>query len=334
MMAAFDFKRPDRGPVFLNNSLGTSRCIGIKIRQMLTNPEKFSEALCSAYTKYGYDGIRITCDVTVEAEAKGAKTFYPEDGTVSITEHPVKSHEEFQQIKMPNPYTDGRMPVMVKTTEMTRRTLGDDVFIISTVQGPLNTASQLLGVSEMMIMMIKDPGFLEKILKFTAELTVLYGKAMYKAGADGLMIGEAACSPSFIGQRHYVEFAKKYHTMIIDEFKHCGMKRHGFHICGQLAPILQDVTGTGVDSVDMDSPVDMKAARELLGKRVTMLGNISPAELLNAKPERITELCADVLSGKEGLGLVLGAGCTMSPDTPEANIRAMVEAAKKYGVYE
>jgi len=334
MMAAYDFKRPDRVPVFLNNSLGTSRCIGIKIREMLKNPEKFSEALCSGYKKYGYDGIRITCDVTVEAEAMGAKTHYPEDAMVSIVEHPIKSPPDFQKLKMPNPYTDGRMPVMVKTTEMTRRNMGDNVFIISSVQGPLNTASQLLGVSEMMMMIIDEPEYLNKILDFSAELTVSYGKAMYKAGADGVMIGEAVCSPAFIGQRHYIEFAKKRHAMIIDEFKRCGMRYHGFHICGQLGPILQDVADTGVDSADVDSSVDMKAARELLGNKMTLLGNISPSELFNEKPQRITELCEDILSGKDGLGLVLGAGCTMSPDTSEANIRAMTEAAKKYGVYE
>jgi MtaA/CmuA family methyltransferase len=334
MTAAFELRRPDRVPVFLNNSLGTSRCIGIKIREMLTNPEKFSEALCAAYDQYGYDGIRVTCDVAVEAEAIGAKTHYPEDGPVSITTPPVKNPEDFEKIKMPNPHTDGRMRVMLKTTELTRRAAGDSAFIISVVQGPLNTASQMLGVSEMMMMIIDEREFLEKVLAFAAELTVLYGKAMHKAGADGLMIGEAVCSPTFIGRDHYVELAKKHHKNIIDELRRCGINNLGYHICGQLSPILLDVAGTGVDSIDLDSPVDMKAAREKLGNRTAILGNISPAELLNAKPERVTKLCADVLSGKEGLGLILGAGCTMAPDTPGANIRAMVEAAKKYGTYE
>jgi MtaA/CmuA family methyltransferase len=333
MLAAFRFERPDRVPVFLNNSLGASRCIGVKIREMLTSPETFSEALCAAYKQYGYDGIRVTCDVAVEAEAMGGKARYPGDGPVSIIDHPVKGPADFQKLQMPNPHTDGRMPVMIKTTELVRRALGDDVCIISSVQGPLNTASQLLGVSEMMLMIVEEPGLMEQILDFTTELTILYGKAMYQAGADGLMMGEAVCSPSSIGRNHYAGLVKKRHTMIIDEFKRCGLKNHGFHICGQLAPILEDVAGTGVDSVDVDSPVDMRAAREKLGPRMTLLGNISPPELLNAGPQRIRELCAAVLAGKEGLGLVLGAGCTMAPDTPGANIRAMVAAAAEFGVY-
>jgi uroporphyrinogen decarboxylase len=333
MAAAFNFERPDRVPVFLNNSLGSSRCTGIKIGRMLRDPEKFSEALCAAYDHFGYDGIRVTCDVAVEAEAMGAPAHSPEDGAVSIREPLVKDAADFDKLNMPDPFSAGRMPVMIKTTELVRRAR-EDAFIISAVQGPLNTASQLLGVSEMMLLMIEDPEFLEKVLDFTAELTVLYGKEMYRAGADGLMMGEAICSSSSIGPVFYREFAKKRHKMIIDEFNRCGLRRHGFHICGQLAPILADLVEIGVDSVDVDSPVDMKASREKLGAKLTMLGNISPAELLTSKPERIKELCGEVLSGREGLGLVLGAGCTMAPDTPEANIRAMVEAAGEYGLYE
>jgi MtaA/CmuA family methyltransferase len=332
MEAAFNFEKPDQVPVFLNNSLGSSRCIGVKIGGMLRNPEKFSRALCAAYEKFAYDGIRVTCDVTVEAEAMGAPAYSPEDGPVSIKEPLLKGPGDFDKLKMPDPLSGGRMPVMIKTTELVRKTR-EDAFIISSVQGPLNTASQLLGVSGMMLLMIEEPEFLEKVLDFTTELTVLYGKEMYRAGADGLMMGEAVCSASSIGPVFYREFAKKRHKKIIDEFRRCGLKNHGFHICGQLAPILADVAETGVDSIDVDSPVDMKAGREKLGGRVTMLGNIAPSELLNSAPGRIKELCAEVLSGREGLGLVLGAGCTMAPDTPEANIRAMVEAAGEYGVY-
>jgi MtaA/CmuA family methyltransferase len=262
----------------------------------------------------------------------GAASHSPEDGPVSIKEPLIKDQADFDKLKMPNPLTDGRMRVMLKTTELVRR-IKENSFIISSVQGPLNTASQLLGVSQMMLLMIEEPEFLEKILDFTTELTILYGKEMYKAGADGLMMGEAVCSSSSIGPVFYRQFAKKRHKMIIDEFNRCGLRRHGFHICGQLVPILLDVAETGADSVDVDSPVDMKACREKLGRRMTMLGNISPAELLNSNPERIRELCAQVLSGKDGLGLILGAGCTMAPDTSEANIKAMVESAEEYGVY-
>ena len=329
MLAAFNFQKPDRVPVFLNNALASSRVIGVKIKEMVTNPEQFSNALCASYEKYGYDGVRISCDVSLEAEAMGGIARYPEDDVVSLIDHPLKNPEEdFKKLKMPDPYSSGRMPVMVKTTELTRQRLGEKAFIASSLQGPGNMVSQLLGVNEFMLMFYDDPDLLEKLFDFACEVTVLYGKALHKAGADCIIIGEAICSTGSIGPNHYKTFLKKRHKKIIDEFNAAGIKYHTYHICGSLDPILMDVADTGVTSIDVDSPVDMKASREKLGSRMTMIGNISPAEILKSSPERINELCTEVLSGKDGLGLVLGAGCTMALNSPEANLRAMVESAQ------
>lgn len=333
MIAALNFEKPDRVPVFLNNALATSRVIGATIRDIITNPDKFSEALLASYRLYGYDGIRISCDVTVEAEAMGGKATYPIDAAASLVVHPVSCKEDFFKLKKPNPKTDGRMPLMLKTTQLVRKEVKDEVYISSSVMGPLNIASQLLGVQNLMMTIIEDPAYLEQLLDFTSEITVEYGKAMAQAGANTITMGEAMCSVSMIGPHHYKNFVQSRHKRIIDEFNRAGIKYQTYHICGQLDPILEAVSDTGVASIDVDSPVDMKASRERLGSKTTFIGNISPAELVFSSPERITELCASVLSGKDGLGLILGAGCNMSPATPKENIMAMVQAAKTYGAY-
>lgn len=333
MIAALNFEKPDRVPVFLNNALATSRAIGATIRDIITNPDKFSEALLASYRLYGYDGVRISCDVTVEAEAMGGKAVYPPDGPAALVAHPVTCKEDFFKLKKPNPKTDGRMPLMLKTTELVRKELKDEGYISSSVMGPLNIASQLVGVTNLMILIYEDLEYFEQLLDFACEVTVEYGTAMAKAGANTITMGEAMASVSMIGPHHYKNFIQPRHKRVIDEFNRSGIKYHTFHICGQIDPILEAVSDTGVASIDVDSPVDMKACRERLGHKTTFIGNISPAELVTASPERITELCAEVLSGKDGLGLVLGAGCNMSPATPTENIMAMVQAAKTYGVY-
>ncbi|MDD2498641.1 MAG: uroporphyrinogen decarboxylase family protein [Desulfitobacteriaceae bacterium] len=333
MMAALNFEKPDRVPVFLNNALATSRAIGVHIRDIITNPDKFKEALVTSYRIYGYDGIRISCDVTVEAEAMGGKAAYPQDAGASLVKNPVSSKEDFFKLKKPNPKKDGRMPLMLRTTELVRKEVGDGVYIASSVMGPLNIASQMVGVTNLMLLIYDDPVYFEQLLDFASEITVEYGTEMFKAGANTITMGEAMCSVSMIGPHHYKNFVQPRHKRVIDGFNSNGVKYHTYHICGQLEPILEAVSDTGVASIDVDSPVDMIACRERLGRKTTFIGNISPAELVRSSPERITELCAHVLSGKDGLGLVLGAGCNMSPATPPENIKAMVEAAKTYGVY-
>ena len=334
MLAEFNFERPDRVPVFLNNAAATSRAIGVKVGQMLVNADIFSDALCTSFEKYQYDGIRINADVAVETEAMGAKAVYQEDGPCAIKDHPVKTEADFDKLRVPDPYTDGRMPIMLKTTSLTRKRAGDDVYIASSCMGPMNIASQMLGVDNLMVMCIDDPDFLNRILDFTTQITINYGKALYEAGATCITMGEAVCSEKAIGPNFYREFAAPHHKIVIDEFNSLGIKYHTFHICGPVKNILLDIADTGVASLDIDAPVDIAESRKMLGNRLCMLGNVAPSELLKSSPERITELAKKVLENKEGLGIVLGAGCNMAPDTPEANIRAMVQAAKDFGRYE
>ncbi len=333
MVAAFRLERPDRVPVLLNNAAATSRAIGVKVGQMIRNPEVFADALCTSYEKYGYDAVRINADVAVEAEAMGGTAIFPEDAPGSLIKHPVADEADFDRLTLPNPQTDGRMPIMLKTVELVRKRLGEGAFISASAMGPMNIASQLLGVEEFLIQAIEEPEFIEKMLDFTAEVTVLYGKALFKAGATCITMGEAVCSCDVIGKDRYIEFAQKRHRRVIDEFNRSGMPFHTWHICGNIAPILPAVAETGVASIDIDTPINVGESRRTLGPRLAMLGNISPAELLRAPAEKITSLCEQVLADKESLGFVLGAGCNMNPDTPEANIRAMVEAAKTFGTY-
>jgi uroporphyrinogen decarboxylase len=334
MLAALNFERPDRVPVFLNNALASSRAVGVKVGRILRDPDLFARALVSSYETYGYDGVRVSCDVTVEAEALGGKVAYPEDAGGSMIEHPVHSRADLDRLKVPKPLTDGRMPLMLKTVSLVRSRVGDNTFIAATVQGPMNVAAQLVGVSRAMMLIFKDPDFLERLLDFAVEVSFAYGTAMYRAGANCVTLGEATCSASMLGPVHYRRFVKPRHDRLIAAFKAAGHPYQTMHICGKLEPILDQVADTGVRSADMDSPVDLAASRRRLGRRLTMIGNVSPVELMAAPAARITELAREVLAGREELGLVLGAGCNMSPRTPPENIRAMVEAAELHGRYD
>ncbi len=48
-------------------------------------------------------------------------------------------------------------------------------------------------------------------------------------------------------------------------------------------------------------------------------------------PELVMEKCNEALENlSDGGGYILGPGCALPPTTPDENIVAMIEAAKKY----
>jgi uroporphyrinogen decarboxylase len=334
MTAALEFRRPDRVPVILNNTFATSRLIGKTVREVLTDADTFAESLLAGYRYYGYDGIRVTADVSVEAGTMGCKVRYQEDDVPSVVSHIITDPDDLSALKMPNPLTDGRMKVCVDAVGKIARAVGDEAYVMGSLSGPCNVASQLMGVADFMMALMDESEGALRLLDFCLEEVFNYGCALVKAGAHGIVMGEATCSVSMMGPKLYKKYILPRHTKLIREFNRAGITHTDFHICGELDAILPEVSSTGVAALDVDTPVDMERARGLLGKKTAFIGNVDTGVLCFGSPADVTKACEKALKARDGLGLVLSAGCTMSRDTPAENTLALVQAAKTFGNYD
>jgi len=329
MLAALHFGKPDHVPVFLNNTLPVTRLTGVSVREINLNEDKFVEALLAGYNYFGYDGIRVGIDVTIEAEAMGCVLNFPEDDFASVRVHILSDPDNFDKLKMPDPLSSGRMPMMINATRRIHKEIGDKAFVGTLVMGPGVLASQLMGVENFMVTCLTDPEYVDKLLEFCSEITVRFGMEAVKAGAHGIVMGEAISSPQAIGPTLYRRFILPWHKKIIEEFKRNGVENHIFHICGDVEPIIEDIASTGAAGLDVDAPFDMAKGRSILGNKLAFTGNISPALLLNGSVDEVKDACAKALAVKDGL--ILNAGCCMARLTPHENIKAMVEMAATVG---
>jgi uroporphyrinogen-III decarboxylase len=78
---------------------------------------------------------------------------------------------------------------------------------------------------------------------------------------------------------------------------------------------------------------DMFKAKEVLGGHLCIQGNVSPALLEFGSPQEVEEYCKNLIKvcGKGG-GFILGPASAIDEARPQ-NIGAMVDSARKYGVY-
>ena len=82
------------------------------------------------------------------------------------------------------------------------------------------------------------------------------------------------------------------------------------------------------------SETDMAKAKAVLGDSFCLMGNV-PASLLQAgSPSEVEEYCRKLIAvcGKGG-GFILRSSTDSLDEAKPANVRAMVESAKKYGLY-
>jgi uroporphyrinogen-III decarboxylase len=109
-----------------------------------------------------------------------------------------------------------------------------------------------------------------------------------------------------------------------------------YHICGDATEIVSDMVATGAAILELDYKVDLSKVKELTQGKSTILGPVDPSGVMaNGSPELVMEKSREAIRilGPGGW-FILGPGCALPPTTPPENIHAMIEAARKYGVYD
>jgi uroporphyrinogen decarboxylase len=127
----------------------------------------------------------------------------------------------------------------------------------------------------------------------------------------------------------YAEFAGPSEKRLVTEAHALG-KPYVLHICGNTTRILEGMLASGADALELDYKTDVTTARDALKGRAVFIGNIDPSgvlalgtpALVEAKVRELLKVFADVP------GFILNAGCAIPAETPPANLRAMIEAAR------
>jgi uroporphyrinogen decarboxylase len=310
---------------------------GIPLLDFYTDPRTMVEAQLVLHEKVGQDVIAIGADNYYIAEGFGCVTTRSEDEIPSLEKPPLADINDVFDLEVPDPYKDGRMPVMLEGIRLARQAVGDEVAVRSPGTGPFALASYLIGTQEwlMEIALIEAgiEGANEKAvlhaLELTTEALIRFGKACWDAGADILHNGDSLASCNVISPRTYERFAYPYQKRVFTAWAEHGVTRKLLHICGDSTKVLHLYADTGADMVEIDNAVDMAVAKRLIGDRVAVVGNVhTVTELLQGTPESVAasaQRCID--DAGYGGGFLLGSGCIVPRYAPLENVQAMVRVA-------
>ena len=104
------------------------------------------------------------------------------------------------------------------------------------------------------------------------------------------------------------------------------------HICGNITHLLPGIAEMGIDILDVDHMVDMKATREAVGTGVVLSGNIDPvSDVRLGSPEKIRRIMRETYEAV-GNPYMINAGCEIPPATPNENLKALCEEIPWRGV--
>jgi MtaA/CmuA family methyltransferase len=300
---------------------------GIKYGDYCRDFNKLVEAQLRTAETFGFDFVSCISDPAREAADCGAKIQYFEDQPPAIVEDEARliDKTELGRLRMPDPLEGGRMTDRVQAAALFKKLSANNLLIEGWVEGPCAEGADLRGINTLMLDFYDEPVFVKDLFAFVVEMELQFARAQIEAGADIIGVGDAAAS--LVGPEIYEEFVWPFEKKLMDGIHGLGAMVR-LHICGNTRRILKGMGRLGCEIVDLDYPSPVAEGRDQMGGNQVILGNLNPVQILrNGTPEMVQKAVAQCHQ-EAGRRFVVGAGCEVPRDTPEANLRALCAYAQ------
>jgi MtaA/CmuA family methyltransferase len=335
VLATVNHRIPDRVPVDLHNFLPAVRHAGLPLDAALQSGELIAESQLRYWRDFGHDVLLVENGVIAEAQACGCDAEYKPDQPPDLVTHILADGlERVLDLDVPDPFTTFPMSEVIKAVQILAHEVGDQVFIMGRAdQGPAALYGALRGYEQFILDLQLDeqPELVRLTLDFCTRVQRSYAEALREAGAHGTSMGGVGVD--LIGPRLHRTFCHPYAREVIEAVSSPAFP-YSLHICGDSTLILDDMVATGAQMLELDYKTDMRLAKDALRGHATFLGPVNPVTLWGGRPEDV-ELAAREAIEILGPGgeFILGPGCALGLDTPDDNVHALVETARRYGVY-
>lgn len=283
---------------------------------------------------YDPDMLVVGVDVyNIEAEALGCTVRYFEGSAdVPAVEAPLlESPGELERLGLPDPGRDGRMPLFVDTAAGLHRDVGRDIIVRGALSGPFSLASALLGTETLLMATVDDTAFVWRLLEFSAQVTVVFGKAFLEKGVE-IILFDSKASPAAASPKVFREFVLPvYRDIVMPGLRAAGARWTPLIIGGDTTPILEDLLRTGASQLlcDAGSDLDLFRSRCREERRALRI-NVDARLVHRGRPDEIRAEGLRLLreAGREP-GLLFGCG-VVAYDCDPANVLALRQARDEF----
>nr|WP_317449975.1 uroporphyrinogen decarboxylase family protein [uncultured Sellimonas sp.] len=331
--ALFAQKPVDRMPIKLFSPyIGMN--FGATYEEAFVHAKSRAHWLIESYRRFGQDGLSVNYRIDGIPVAFGAESTYDPTGIPIVKNAVLKSLADVSQLSLENVEfkNDINAQIAFDAVRYVQDELADEVFTGVGLMGPFTTAANLAGTEVVLKAMRKDPKNLHKLLDFAADATIEVGRKFVE---NQMGIGLAEPTASLLSPKQFREFVIPYYKKVMDTWKSWGSRGSGFHICGDTSRLLETFPEMGIRGVSIDSAVDIAFAKEKIGTQLSIMGNVSPIEILQGTPESIASAVKDCFAKcwDNPCGFTIAPGCDIPVQTSLENIDAYMAAARQCAKY-
>lgn len=309
--------------------------IGITTKDYYHSARLMADLEIALFKKLRHDSVGISTSLRGVAEAMGAKVCYPDYAISYLLEPAIKSIDEIESLKIVNPLKDGKLPILLEALKLTKDALINDVDVSASMSGPFSVAASVVGTENLLKWMIKYPKKVHTLMEIVSESNNRYIEEVAKLGIS-ISFADPVSSTSLISPKQFREFSLPALQKNINKIKEKTGSYPGIHICGKSRDIWEDVVNTGISNFSIDNIEDIEEAKNVMGDKVVITGNVPPVDVIYAgtKEDIFKSVKQCIRKGYNSQkGYILSTGCQIPMHTPMKNIEAFMDAGKLYGKY-
>ncbi|WP_343721898.1 uroporphyrinogen decarboxylase family protein, partial [Herbaspirillum seropedicae] len=233
----------------------------------------------------------------------------------------------------------GKLDYVFKAVTQIRRELDGRVPLIGFSGSPWTLACYMVeggGSDDFRLvksMLYSRPDLMHHILKTNADAVAAYLNAQIDAGAQAVMIFDTWGGALADGV--YQQFSLSYMQQVVSQLK----REQG----GQQVPVivftkggglwLEQIAAIGADAVGLDWTVNLGQARQRVGDKVALQGNLDPNVLFagdDAIRAEVRKLLESFGRPGAGSGHVFNLGHGISQHTPPEAVTTLVQAVHEF----
>ena len=301
------------------------------------NPDMATEVTLQPLDRFPLDAAILFSDILTVPDAMGLGLYFAE-GEGPKFERPLRDEIAIKALRVPDIGSD--LKYVTDAVSQIRKALDGRVPLIGFSGSPWTLSCYMVegggsdDYAKVKTLMYKEPKLMHHILEVTAQAVTAYLNAQIEAGAQAVMIFDSWGGA--LSHAAYHEFSlpsiQQIVAGLIKEKDGVRIPNIVFTKGGGLW--IDSIANIGCDAVGLDWTMDIGIARQKVGDKVALQGNIDPTVLF-ATPEVIHNEVEKVLASYGyGSGHVFNLGHGISqftnPDNAAALVAAVHELSRKY----
>lgn len=191
--------------------------------------------------------------------------------------------------------------------------------------GPIEVAAQVRGYSDFLTDLYDHPTLAHALLDLTTDTVIDWIRLQEEVNGRLKRLIMPEHFPSNLSLDHFEEFCFPYLKRVYEAFSYAPFRM--YHNEGRADHFFDRIPDFGAN-VFHCGLVDLRRAKEVIGTRVCLMGNVSATGVLyTGTPAEVRDACNDRLSfAAPGGGYLLSCGGAFAPGTPRENLRELIAA--------